>query len=75
MQATVAVPGEAGEAPLGLSLLALPKSDQRLAHVAAALAPLVEVAASVKAIANPPKSPGQAKPNGALSSATWLHHR
>ena len=49
-----------GRPPLGLALLSLPKTDQRLAQVAAALAPLVQLAANSRL--STAASPGAAKP-------------
>lgn len=55
LQATLPVSQGPGKSPLGLALFSMPKTDQRLAHVTAALAPLVDFAADEKNVAKSPK--------------------
>lgn len=56
LQATLPVHQGSGKPPLGLSLFSMPKTDQRLAGVAAALAPVVAFAADEKNIARSPSN-------------------
>ena len=54
LQATLPVHPQNGNAtPLGISLLSLPKSDQRLAYVTAAIAPYLEEASASEAESSP----------------------
>lgn len=71
-QVTLAVPQGKGKPPLGLSLLARPKTDQRLAEVAGEVAPMLRAVVEGSVPALTPRqegsSPAQAKGSKPIDS-------